>query len=175
MLRIHQRNFALVILSSVLFLGSAFPAIAALYHADGTAGATPDSGPPLFPESYSLDLGVQAGGGVTFTPNFGIGVHSMADSLADGYGVRSHTYSQLTLPYVVGIWSAGASSTATVPEPTTLVLLMLAATGWCVRRGREHVNKRRFSRSCTGLSPLFWRTHSRARPGRCKIELPMSF
>ncbi len=31
---------------------------------------------------------------------------------------------------------AGASSNATVPEPATLVLLMFAAAGWCLRRGR---------------------------------------
>ena len=31
---------------------------------------------------------------------------------------------------------AGATANATVPEPTTLVLLILPATGWSVRRGR---------------------------------------
>jgi PEP-CTERM motif-containing protein len=32
---------------------------------------------------------------------------------------------------------SGAAATAIVPEPTTLVLLMLVATGWCVRRSRD--------------------------------------
>ena len=111
--RVHQRNCALVVLSSALFLGCPFPALAALYHVDGTAGSTPDRGIPPFPQSYSLDLGVEAGGGVTFTPNFTTGVHATADSLAGGYGVRSHTYAELTQPFVVGIYSLGASSTAT--------------------------------------------------------------
>ena len=31
---------------------------------------------------------------------------------------------------------AGASANAAVPEPTTLVLLIFAAAGWCLRRGR---------------------------------------
>ena len=31
---------------------------------------------------------------------------------------------------------SGASATATVPEPATLMLLMCAAAGWCLRRGR---------------------------------------
>ena len=31
---------------------------------------------------------------------------------------------------------SGASANTTVPEPTTLVLLMFAAAGWCLRRGR---------------------------------------
>jgi hypothetical protein len=36
-----------------------------------------------------------------------------------------------------GSGSAEASpSQAGVPEPATLVLLMFAATGWCLRRGR---------------------------------------
>ena len=30
----------------------------------------------------------------------------------------------------------GASANAAVPEPATLVLLMFAAAGWCLRRGR---------------------------------------
>ena len=34
----------------------------------------------------------------------------------------------------VGLWATAAS--AAVPEPTTLVLMMLAAAGWCVWRGR---------------------------------------
>jgi hypothetical protein len=33
--------------------------------------------------------------------------------------------------------SAGAIANATVPEPATLVLLMIAATGWCLRRRRR--------------------------------------
>jgi hypothetical protein len=38
-----------------------------------------------------------------------------------------------------GSGSAGASPSQTgVPEPTTLVLLMFAATGWCLRRGGPH-------------------------------------
>ena len=32
---------------------------------------------------------------------------------------------------------SGATANATVPEPATLVLLMLAAIGWCVRRSRD--------------------------------------
>jgi hypothetical protein len=43
----------------------------------------------------------------------------------------------------LGVWQANfgapagaaASSTATVPEPSSLMLLMLAALGWCLRRG----------------------------------------
>ena len=31
---------------------------------------------------------------------------------------------------------SGVSANATVPEPATLVLLMFAAAGWCLRRGR---------------------------------------
>jgi hypothetical protein len=34
------------------------------------------------------------------------------------------------------------SANAAVPEPTALRLLMLAATGWCLRRGRAHRNSR---------------------------------
>jgi hypothetical protein len=35
--------------------------------------------------------------------------------------------------------SSGATANAAVPEPTTLVLLMFAATGWCLRRRRATV------------------------------------
>ncbi len=31
----------------------------------------------------------------------------------------------------------GTNTNATVPEPTTLVLLMFAAAGWCLRRGQS--------------------------------------
>jgi hypothetical protein len=31
---------------------------------------------------------------------------------------------------------SGGSANTNVPEPATLVLLMLAAAGWCLRRGR---------------------------------------
>lgn len=111
MLRLLQRNCALVVLSSTLFWGSAFPALAGVYRADGSAGHNPPQGLGNG-ETYSTpDLGVQAGGGVTYDPF--PGMHAAADSLADGYGVRSHTYAQLAIPSTFGAWTLSASSSAT--------------------------------------------------------------
>lgn len=105
------RPIVIFVACALAGLAIARPAEAAAYHADGNAGATPDRGIPPNPLSYSLDLGVQAGGGVNF--NYGPGVHAAADSEADGFGVHSHTYSQLILPSVSGSYSAGATATAT--------------------------------------------------------------
>jgi hypothetical protein len=112
MLRDHRRHYASKVLGSAILLGFACPAMAGLYHADGSIGFTRDGVNQTSPLLYSYDLGVQAGGGVNYD-NGGVHVHAQADSEADGYGVHSHAYSQIISPPVSGNYAVGAGSTAT--------------------------------------------------------------
>jgi hypothetical protein len=112
MLRDYRQHYASMVLGSAILLGFALPAMAGLYHADGSIGFTRDGMAQINPLLYSYDLGVQAGGGVNYD-NTGVHVHAQADSEADGYGVHSHAYSQIISPSVSGNYAVGAASTAT--------------------------------------------------------------
>jgi hypothetical protein len=111
MLRDHRQHYASMVLGSAILLGFALPALAGLYHADGSVGFTRDGVAQINPSSYSLDLGVQAGGGVNYDSAV-LGVHSQADSEADGFGVHAHAYAQIFPPPVSGDYVVGALSTA---------------------------------------------------------------
>jgi hypothetical protein len=112
MLRVHKRSCSSVAFGSAILCGFGLPATAALYHVDGSAGADPHYGVPPYPQTYSVDLNVPVGRGVTF--DYGSGVHAAADSIASGIGVGSHTYAQLIIPVVYGgPFDLDASSTAT--------------------------------------------------------------
>ena len=111
LLREHRQYCASMILGSAILLGFAFPALAGLYHADGSVGFSRDGGAQINPSPYSLDLGVQAGGGVNYDSAV-LGVHSQANSEADGFGVHAHAYAQIFSPPVSGNYVVGALSTA---------------------------------------------------------------
>jgi hypothetical protein len=69
-------------------------------HADGHIRQTVENELQPDIDAYSLDLAVQAGGGVTFD-DFGPNLpsrHAQANSLAQGTGVHSHTYAQIITP-----------------------------------------------------------------------------
>ena len=77
----------------------AAPSLAATYHVDGMVGSSVDfqSQPPY--DSYSVDLGVQAGDEAhydVFGPN-SPSFHAQASSLADGGGLHAHTHAQYTV------------------------------------------------------------------------------
>ena len=82
--RIHKRFYYSVVLDSAIFCGFGLPATAASYHVDGGI-AEIFNGRFNRLQSYSLDLGVQAGGGVNYDSP---GVHAQADSIAEDFGVR---------------------------------------------------------------------------------------
>src|SRR3979411_2674195 len=92
-----------------MLFGVGLSARGALYHADGAIGALQNGVFQQILKSYSYDLGVQAGGGVNY--DFP-GVHAQAESIAEGFGVHSHTYSQQILPVVSGSEEIDATSTA---------------------------------------------------------------
>ena len=77
----------------------ACPTQAATFHADGSILAFVDQQPvPL--QSYSLDLGIEAGDGVNYD-NFGPTIpdqHAQANSQADGLGLHAHAFAQLITP-----------------------------------------------------------------------------
>src|SRR3954468_11117071 len=98
MLNVHRRFRAAVVLGLTMLCGFGRAALAAPYHADGTIAYWRNGAAQFNPVDYSYDLGVQAGGQVNFDPFSGF--HAQADSIADGYGVRSHTYSQIIMPVV---------------------------------------------------------------------------
>jgi hypothetical protein len=100
MLRVHQRFCASVVLGSAMLCGFGLPAMAGSYHVDGTIGEFRNGVYQHLYIDYSKDLGVQAGGQVNYDPFSG--VHAQADSIAESYGVHSHTYSQLIIPVVGG-------------------------------------------------------------------------
>ena len=97
------------ILSSAILLGFACPAMASIYHADGRVGFGGLG--PINPLTYTVDLGVQAGGGVA--QDFDqFHLHAQANSEADGFGVHAHAFAQILSPPVSGNYTAGAISTA---------------------------------------------------------------
>ena len=108
------------VLSSAILLGFAFPAMASLYHAEGIAGIAGD-GHDLFglvrPEPYSVDDGVQAGGGVRSDIE---GLHAQANSAAAGLGgVHAHAFAQIfspALPFISYDVEAFASASATYSD-----------------------------------------------------------
>jgi hypothetical protein len=98
--------FALAIVATLALAGFAGRSQgAALYHADGTIGSQVDFQNQSPFQSYALDLGVQAGGGVhydVFGPNIP-SQHAEASSLADGLGLHAHTSAQyVVIPPALG-------------------------------------------------------------------------
>jgi hypothetical protein len=108
MLKLRQYFFLPMVFSSAVLWGFTPSVTAANYHADG-AIVEIFNGHFNTLDSYSLDLGVQAGRGVTYNVS---GAHAQANSLAEGYGVHSHTYSQLTIPVIGGSYEIDAAATA---------------------------------------------------------------
>jgi PEP-CTERM motif len=50
---------------------------------------------------------------------------------------RAHFGQTFSFGSGLGVSAASQPMLPAVPEPATLVLMMLAATGWCLRRGRS--------------------------------------
>lgn len=89
---------------------------------------------PYLPGDYNDDGSVDAADYVVWRKNDGTsntlpndgGLPGPIDE--DHYNLWQTNFGQLS--------GSGSLSNAGVPEPTTLVLLMFAAIGWCLRRGR---------------------------------------
>jgi hypothetical protein len=107
--RKRKSLFTLAIVATLAIAGLAGTSQGAgLYHADGLIGSAVDGRSQTPFQSYALDLGVEAGGGVNYDV-FGPGIpsfHAQASSLADGFGLHAHTSAQyIVIPPALGFFN----------------------------------------------------------------------
>jgi len=103
---------------------------------------TPVVLPPV-PGDYNANGKVDAADYVTWRDMSGqAGAGLAADGNADGFvNQDDYLFWRTHFGNTAGSGS-GASASAAVPEPTTFLLLLFAATGWGLRRGRAAPNRR---------------------------------
>lgn len=86
------------------------------------------------PGDYNQNGTVDAGDYVVWRKNLGSGM-SLPNDDTPGVGPEDYTRWRANFSQTAGS-GTGASVNASVPEPTTLVLLMFGAASWSLRRGR---------------------------------------
>ena len=91
---------------------------------------------PGVPGDYNDNGVVDAADYPLWRDNLGAPTEASINNNGDGGGVTASDYAYWKTRFGNTSVAGTGSVTAAVPEPASFVLLMLAATGWCLRRSR---------------------------------------